>query len=40
MLREAAGPLVAEVARMNALVADTRPAFAYAEWLASTTRTP
>ena len=35
MLRDAAGPLFPDAAGMEALVEDTRPAFAYAEWLAS-----
>jgi serine/threonine-protein kinase HipA len=34
MLREAAGPVVGDAARKDALVADARPAFSYAERLA------
>lgn len=34
MLRVAAGPIIEDMARMERLVADVRPSFAYAEWLA------
>ena len=35
MPREAAGPVMADAARMDFLVSDTRAAFAYSQWLAS-----
>ena len=35
MLREHAAPVVQDASRMDWLVADTRPAFAYCEWLAT-----
>lgn len=34
MLRAAAGPIIEDAARMERLVDDVRPSFAYAEWLA------
>lgn len=34
MLRAAAGPIIEDSARMDRLVDDVRPSFAYAEWLA------
>lgn len=34
MLRTAAGPIIADAARMDRLVDDVRPSFAYAQWLA------
>lgn len=39
MLREAARPVMADAARLDALVADARAAFAYGEWLAHQTFT-
>jgi serine/threonine-protein kinase HipA len=35
LLREAAGLVMADAARMDCLVSDTRAAFACSEWLAS-----
>jgi hypothetical protein len=37
MLRDAAWPVMNDLARLDALVADARAAFAYGEWLASQT---
>jgi serine/threonine-protein kinase HipA len=34
MLREAAAPVIEDASRMDALIADARPAFAHGEWLA------
>ena len=34
MLRAAAGPVIEDAARLERLVGDVRPSFAYAEWLA------
>ena len=33
LLRVAAGPIIEDSARMDRLVDDVRPSFAYAEWL-------
>lgn len=38
MLREAANPVVEDAARMERLVADTRPSFVYAQWVAQSNR--
>jgi len=35
MIREAAAPILGDVAQLSQLIADVRPSFAYAEWLAS-----
>jgi serine/threonine-protein kinase HipA len=35
MLREAVAPIMADAARVDALVADARAAFSYGEWLAA-----
>ncbi|CAJ0774572.1 hypothetical protein R8510_03941 [Ralstonia chuxiongensis] len=33
MLRAAAAPIMADIARLDGLIAEPRPAFAYSEWL-------
>ncbi len=37
MLRSAAGPVIEDSARMDRLLADARPSFAYAQWVAEST---
>ena len=35
MLREAAAPIMEDASRLDALIADTRSAFCFCEWLAT-----